>query len=190
MGANAVILGPAQYDSGQVEEIEMTHTGYKFSDKEDLRMINTNPNSTRYNQEVATINIRTLGQGNTSGSWKTKNSFLNEYTTRVHDNDYYQEYSYDILSMISPDVYTPLVKNVIGVAGTKMFSTPLINSDSPMLANVDVDIEKYEIATENLEAQGIGSIANAAEVLDGQTLKTSPDGEDLKVIIVTEAPGS
>ncbi len=190
MGANAVILGPAQYDSGQVDEIEMTHTGYKFSDKENLRMINTNPNSSRYDQEIATINIRTLGQGNTSGSWKTKNSFLNEYATRTHDNDYYQEYSYDILSMISPAVYTPLVKNVIGVAGTKMFSTPLINSDSPMLANVDVDIEKYEIATENLEAQGIGSIANSAEVLDGQTLKTSPDGEDIKVIIVTEAPGS
>jgi hypothetical protein len=187
MGANAIIAGPANYDSGQVDELEVTHTGYKFDDTEVVNIVNTNPDSARYNQVVCTADVRTLGQGNTSGKWKTRNSFVGEESTRIHDNDYYQEYSYDISSMIDPVIYTPLVKNVVGVAGTKMFSTPLINSDNAVQSNVDVEIQRFGITIEDMIAQGTGDANNASLNLnDPQQVIQTEGGEDYKVVTVTE----
>ena len=188
MGANAIIAGPANYDSGQIDELEVTHTGYKFDDTEVVNIVNTNPDSARYNQVVCTADVRTLGQGNTSGKWKTRNSFVGEESTRIHDNDYYQEYSYDISSMIDPVIYTPLVKNVVGVAGTKMFSTPLINSDNAVQSNVDVEIQRFTITLEDMIAQGTGDANNASLNLnDPQQVIQTEGGEDYKVVTVTES---
>jgi hypothetical protein len=132
-----------------------------------------------------------LGQGNTKGEWKTTTSFLNESITRIHDNNYYQEYSYDISSMIDPAVYTPVVKNVVGVAGTKLFSTPLINSDNAVSSNVDVEIENYRIVTNEYFGEGQGIAGNASYDFDaladddpGKIISTE-SGEDF-VAITTE----
>ena len=161
MGANADISGSVKYDSGQINEVTITHTGYKFKDNEILSVINTNPNNElRYNDVVATARIRTLGQGNTTGEWKTRNSFVGEYGTRIHDNDYYQEYAYDISSMINPEVYTPIVKNVVGVAGTKMFSTSLINSENAVDPSIDVLVQKYSIVLQDYIAEGSGVVGD------------------------------
>ena len=161
MGANADISGSVKYDSGQINEVTITHTGYKFKDNEILTIINTNPNNElRYNDVVATARIRTLGQGNTTGEWRSRNSFVGEYGTRIHDNDYYQEYAYDISSMINPEVYTPIVKNVVGVAGTKMFSTSLINSENAVDPSIDVLVQKYSIVLQDYVAEGSGVVGD------------------------------
>lgn len=173
MGANADISGSVKYDSGQINKIAITHTGYKFKDNEVLRVINTNPkNELRYNDQVATVKIRTLGQGNTTGEWRSRNSFIGEYGTRIHDNDYYQEYAYDISSMINPEVYTPIVKEVVGVAGTKMFSTPLINSENAVDPSIDVQIQKYSIVLQDMIAQGVGIESDPAFNIDAQALES------------------
>ena len=153
MGANAVIAGPAFYDTGQIKSIAVTHTGYKFSDGEVINIVNTMPESPRFEKVVGSAQVRTLGQGNTLGRWKSRNSFLSEKETRIHDNDYYQEYSYDISSMIDPEIYTPLVKDVVGVTGTKMFSTPLINSDNILGSNVDADVVRFAVNTSILRSE-------------------------------------
>ena len=189
MGANANIVGSVNYDTGQIKALTVTHTGYKFKDNEIVDIINTNAkNSKRYNDLIGTAKLRTLGQGNTKGEWKTKTSFLNETTTRLHDNDYYQEYSYDISSMIDPALYTPVVKNVVGVAGTKLFSTPLINSDNAVSSSIDVEIDNYRIVTSEYFAEGQGIAGNASYDFDaladndpGKIISTE-SGEDFVAI--------
>lgn len=183
MGANAVIEGNVKYDTGQIDEIVVTHTGYKYQDNEVVTMINTTPGSPRENDIVGNVTLRTLGQGNTKGKWKTRSSFVGHDLTKIHDNDYYQEYSYDISSIINPEIYTPLVKNIVGVAGTKMFSTPLINSDNPMQSNVDAEVQRFDIRTDDLVAEGTGSLFNAAEDLNDQPLKTEDSGGEQSVNI-------
>ena len=189
MGANAEIVGSVNYDTGQIKTLAITHTGYKFRDNEVVDIINTNAkNSKRYNDIIGNAKLRTLGQGNTKGEWKTTTSFLNETTTRIHDNNYYQEYSYDISSMIDPAVYTPVVKNVVGVAGTKLFSTPLINSDNAVSSNVDVEIENYRIVTSEYFGEGQGIAGNASYDFDaladadsGKIISTE-SGEDFVAV--------
>jgi hypothetical protein len=44
----------------------------------------------------------------------------------IHDGDYYQEYSYEILSKISVDRYGDMFKKVMHTAGTKFFGSALV----------------------------------------------------------------
>jgi len=168
MGANAVIRGSASYATGQIEEISVTHTGYKYATGSTVDIVNKNPDSSNFNQAVATANIESFGQGNTLGRWKTKNSFLNDPSANIHDNNYYQEYSYDIKAMTGPEIYSPLVKDVVGVSGTKMFSTPLINSVNRLETNLTSEIEFYDVSLVDLVTEGgVGTFTETYSAMPG-----------------------
>jgi hypothetical protein len=83
-------------------------------------------------QAKGTASART--QGTTSGFWAEKNSHLNGYeqnqagtlkyfdaSMRLQDSDYYQEYSYEIQSVVSRETYEEPLRNSVHLAGTKMF---------------------------------------------------------------------
>lgn len=147
MGQNADIVGVASYQTGQVDEVSIVKTGYRYTDNEVVDIINLEPSSASYNQKVATATIRTLGQGRTEGNWKTSTSFLSDSSKKLHDNDYYQEYSYDVSSIIDSSKYKPLIEETVGVAGTKLFSTSLINSNNKLKSDLDVEFTFYNIAS-------------------------------------------
>ena len=144
MGANASISGTASYEIGQIETIATINSGYRYTDGEVVSIVNIEPNSAYYNQVVASATIRTFGAGSTEGRWKTTTSFLSEASKRIHDNHYYQEYSYEVSSIIDPAKYEPLIRDTIGVAGTKIFSSPLINSSNNVSSKVDIDFQIWD----------------------------------------------
>lgn len=59
----------------------------------------------------------------------------------IHDNYYYQEYSYEISSQISPSDYSEVVQDMLSVAGTKLFNSPLINTRSELVPNISIEID-------------------------------------------------
>ena len=185
MGANAEILGAAEYSTGQLEEVKVLHTGYKYEDGEEIDIVNVTEASPTYNQTVATATLKTTGQGGTEGRWKDQTSFLNDTSARIHDNDYYQEYSYDISTMIDPELYTPLVKDVVGVAGTKMFNTPLINSDNSFESDIDVSIRTFDVIITPFEAEGTGFTGNVSASLEDEEI-TTESGEVLTSVTQEE----
>lgn len=150
MGANAVITGKAKYGTGQIEKIAIISSGYRYQDNETVDIVNQEPTSLSYNKKVATAVLRATGAGATEGKWKTTTSFLSETSKKIQDNNYYQEYSYEISSIIDPAKYEPLIKDTIGVAGTKIFSSPLINSISEVSPSIDIEIQVYNITEEPL----------------------------------------
>lgn len=145
MGANAEISGNASYQSGQISELAVTKTGYRYVDREVVDVINNEPTSPNYNKKIAEATVRALGQGKTGGKWSTKTSFLSEVSKNLHDNDFYQEYSYEISSIVTPSKYEPLIKETVGVAGTKLFSKPLVNSDNPLDSDLNLEISTFDI---------------------------------------------
>jgi hypothetical protein len=171
LGQNALIDGEAQFARGQIEEINVLDTGFRYADGELIEIVGdeplldtvnadtgaaetiTNPN---YGKTVATSNIRVLGTGFTESDWLTTSSFLNDPTKVIHDNLYYQEYSFDVRSIISPDVYEDIVADVVQPAGTKLFGSPLINTTNYVNVELDASMEIY-----NFNYQTI-----AVEVLD------------------------
>ncbi len=145
MGANAEISGDASYQSGQISELAVIKTGYRYVDREVVDVINNEPTSSRYNQKIAEATVRALGQGKTGGKWSTKTSFLSESSKNLHDNDFYQEYSYEVSSIVTPSKYEPLIKETVGVAGTKLFSKPLVNSDNTLNSDLNLEISTFNI---------------------------------------------
>ena len=150
IGANAVIRGRASFESGQIDEVVISKTGYRYSDGETVDIVNIEPDSVNYNKVVAKATVRTLGQGRTAGRWKSKTSFVSESSKKIHDNDYYQEYSYDVSSIVNPVKYKPLIDDIVGVSGTKLFSTPLINSINEMDSDLDVAFTYYDVGSSQL----------------------------------------
>ena len=148
MGRNAVITGDASYLEGQIERVDVTNTGYRYQDYEKVIIRNSS------GQDVATAIVRTLGPGKTEGKWSSSTSFLSDSTKYLHDNDYYQEYSYDISTVIDPEKYTQLIKDTVGVAGTKVFSSPLINSNSNLNSTLDVEFQIWDLTSEDYVTEG------------------------------------
>ena len=171
MGANAVISGRASYETGQIESVAIVNSGYRYQDAEVVSLVSIEDGD-YFNKIVAKATINAQGVGATEGTWKTTTSFLSENTKRIHDNYYYQEYSYEVSSIIDPAKYVPLINETVGVAGTKIFSTSLISSVNDVQPTVDVEIEEYDIGYENLYTE------------DGVDVVTTEDSADNIIVTI------
>lgn len=139
MGINVDIDGNVEFDVGQIESIKVDNSGYRYTDNEVLSVYKQDNDTTR----VATAIANATGVGLGQGIWKSKTSFLSEVTRAIHDNFYYQEYSFDVEASVPPRLYEDLVRDSVQVVGTKLFSTPTINTESQIPADADVFIEIF-----------------------------------------------
>jgi hypothetical protein len=169
MGANAHIDGRAKFAIGQVESVKVIDTGFRYRDGEEAELLDVNGNV------IATCFLGVKGQGQTEAKWKTTTSFLNDPTKVIPDNFYYQEYSYDVSSLLSAEKYERLVKDMVQVAGTIQFSSPLINSVNDFESNADISIEIYDLSEELIDVEAnnivVGTLsATANNVIIGDLI--------------------
>lgn len=139
-GGNANVTGTAEFLVGQVKTISMLKSGFRYRTGEIVSLVNQETN-----KEVARAKLNVDGMGQTEGGWVTTTSHLNDNNRFIHDNDFYQEYSYEVSSILDPDVYEKVVKDTVHVAGTKLFSSPLINTLNNVRPTADVAIEAYDL---------------------------------------------
>lgn len=117
MGDNVIIEANVRSEDGRIKSVKVVSSGYGFVDGEQVTLY---PQDKSLKSSTATIN--TGRSGISPGTWLTTTSHLN-WSTYIHDNDYYQEYSYDIRSPLSIDRYKDVLENVVHVSGTKMFGS-------------------------------------------------------------------
>jgi hypothetical protein len=101
---------------------------------------------------------------NINNSWKTNIGKLNSDIQKLHDNHYYQRFSYSIKGEVPYNTWKDAVNSLDHVAGFKNFSNlgistvgiQTIKSDSEVVLNVDVDQEAsvneryyYDMASED-----------------------------------------
>ena len=83
--------------------------------------------------------------------WKTSTGFLNNNQQRMHDNDYYQNFSYSIKSKVPYETWEDAVSTLNHTAGFKKFSDLQIESTvSPenlqaMIVGVSTDVTSCEV---------------------------------------------
>lgn len=65
----------------------------------------------------------------TNGSWLNNDGFLSDKKYLI-DSDYYQDFSYEIISDIEPDLYMQIVKDLVHPAGFKLFGKLLVDNIS------------------------------------------------------------
>jgi hypothetical protein len=121
MGDNATITGDVIVADGVATAVDVIDSGYGYLGDQAMSLTSAN------NSFVITANSVVATEGTGTGFWETTTSHLSD-TSKVRDNKYYQEYSYDIQTGVSINRYRDIVKKVLHVAGTELFGTVVKNS--------------------------------------------------------------
>ena len=136
IGFNAEIEGNAFSANGVVTGLQVIDSGYGYSNNQTLVF------SSEDGERSGTARAIVQGIGTGSGFYKTSKGFLSNIS-KVHDGDYYQEYSYDVLSRLPLDKYSDMFKKVMHTAGTRFFGTVVIDTVSNtnvVIANSSLEI--------------------------------------------------
>jgi len=138
IGESADIFANVLFESGQIDTADVYNSGVGYPDGDLVYL--TDDDGTIHSKAT----IRALSQGITEGYWSTFNSHLSgwipnvanssiltyrDYEMRVQDSDYYQEYSYEIRSVLGEELYKESLENHVHLAGSKMFSKFLWQRD-------------------------------------------------------------
>jgi hypothetical protein len=116
IGDNANISGNVIVANGVATAVSVIDSGVGYIDGGEVSLeSDTNP-------YIMTGTSGLLKQGIGSGYWKTTTSHLSS-EKKIHDNKYYQEYSYDIISGLSLNRYKDVVKKILHVAGNELFGS-------------------------------------------------------------------
>lgn len=158
-GYNANVSSEVFTSNGTVVDMQIVDSGFGFANAQ----LTTFTGDGRIG--YATGFVSGLGTG--SGTYRTSTGFLSD-ASKLQDGDYYQEYSYDILSRIPFNLYKDMFNRVMHVAGTKFFGNLLIDST----AIVDTKISDTAVAIEEVSAFVLSS--NTAIV-------TERDGDDITI---------
>jgi len=119
IGLNADITANVVTSDGEVTALQVIDSGFAYSNGEIVDFVSED------NLRAGTAKMILDGHGLGIGYYRSSKGFLSD-DIYVHDGDYYQEYSYEILSKISVDRYSDMFKKVMHMAGTKFFGSALI----------------------------------------------------------------
>lgn len=127
-GADAILYTEATTAEGVVTTLDVIDSGFGYSDGREVGF-------SAENRTPGSALASALTQGRGTGYWKTKGGLLSS-TKYLFDGDYWQEFSYEVRSSKTLDSYGDMLKQVVHVAGTKMFGA--LVTDSRLSAPVDV----------------------------------------------------
>ena len=125
IGLNASIEANVTTSNGQVTSLEVFDSGFGYSNAEIVQFVSTD------GERAGSAKIVIDGSGKGKGFYRSSKGFLSE-DMYIHDGDYYQEYSYEVLSKISVDRYADMFKKVMHMAGTKFFGSALVIEEAAL----------------------------------------------------------
>lgn len=120
-GLNAEVTADAAIGEGVASGVQIVDSGFGFPDDNGLTFISADGIKT------GTLSARLGGVGRGAGYYRNTRGFVSDLS-KVHDGDYYQEYSYEIISRLPLDKYSDMFKTVMHTAGTRFFGSVLIDS--------------------------------------------------------------
>jgi len=140
-GYNATVTADAGTANGIVTSIAIVDSGVGYQRLEEVYLSSPNNQISVYGRSIIDKN----GVG--SGYWKNTKSFTS-HDQYLQDSDYYQEYSYDIISSKAKATYEKLVKSLIHPSGVKLFgrfrNSKYIDTDASIISNTHYQNEIIE----------------------------------------------
>ena len=138
IGLNADVSANVITANGVVNKLTVIDSGFGY-DKFDILSFAHETNS---NTGIGIAKGLVETQGQAEGYYQNNKGFLSS-DKYIHDGDYYQEYSYEIVSRVPFEKYFEMLKNVLHVAGTKVFPAIELESNIVMPINANKTIELY-----------------------------------------------
>ena len=119
MGDNAIISANVETASGIATAVDVIDSGFGYLEGEEVTL--NNPDNI-----FAVTGTTQLGkQGAGEGFWLNNRGRLNS-DKFIHDNNFYQEYSYEVRVGLSLDRYADILEEILHVSGTRRFGNVII----------------------------------------------------------------
>jgi len=128
IGRNANVTANVVASSGSVSTLNITDSGIHYIQDQGATFSSIN------GERIGTGKVNVGGIGTGTGFYSNARGLLDD-SDYIHDGVYYQEYSYEVQSSKPLSVYSDLLKQVLHVAGTKLFGKVVTSST----ANVNID---------------------------------------------------
>lgn len=168
LGNDAIVDPESDISAGTIRTVEIADSGFFYKDGETVQLVETGNQITA----AGTINVDSIGFN--QGFWRGDNGTLSS-TKKIQDNEYYQEFSYEIRAGIDRAVYESAVKSLTHVAGTKMFNKFSKISDTVIDINGVVPSQSTSV-TLFLSAWTPGAIARGDFIEQKVTGTTTASG--------------
>lgn len=134
IGLNASVTANVVTANGSVATLQVTDSGFGYANSSYIKYVSED------GQRVGDAIAITGGLGTGSGYYKSSKGFLSDNKYLI-DSDYYQEYSYDIISKMPFDKYSEMFKKVMHTAGTRVFGSVVLVETG----DVALDVNETEI---------------------------------------------
>jgi hypothetical protein len=139
MGNNAFVRSSAFTGNGFITEVEVVNSGFGYRKDESIRGIS----EVDFNKRaIFTARVETQGKG--EGYFLNRKSFLSS-DKYIHDNDYYQEYSYEVLTALPFSNYKDTLIKVLHVAGNKPFGRYVGTSEVPIGIDITSSTTPFDL---------------------------------------------
>lgn len=127
IGLNALIDANVVTSNGVVTALEVMDSGFGFANGDTITFTSANGDQT--GEAIALVQT----QGHSRGFYASRSGFLSD-RAKLYDGYYYQQFSYDIQSPLTIELYQDMLKKTLHVAGTQLFGTYiyLSTADSPV----------------------------------------------------------
>jgi hypothetical protein len=160
VGANGTITGLRVLDSG---------FGYKDNELVTLATPDRNLGVS------ATARLSLGGVANSEGYYATSRSQLDTARGYIQDSNYYQEYSYEILSALSLDRYRDYALELVHPAGQKMFGKYRAQSNASITVTANTSYQRNRMFTGTISINNgskdvTGSGTNFTQVANGDMM--------------------
>jgi hypothetical protein len=116
IGLNAQVAANVVVANGQVTAIDIYDSGFGYVENDVVDFYSKD--GTR----AGSLKVHLGGTGKGSGYYKSSKGFLSD-DKYIQDSDYYQEYSYEIISKLPFDMYAKMYKSVMHMSGTRLFGS-------------------------------------------------------------------
>jgi len=120
-GTNANVFANVAIGTGVINTVSIVDSGLKFKTGEELIF--------KINGTTIAVNGTAVsnGTGVSPGTWRSESGLIGS-DSFIHDNDFYQTYSYQVLSELELNRYEKVLKEVIHTAGYKLFGKVQIDT--------------------------------------------------------------
>ena len=147
-GLNAEVSANVVIANGAVGSLIVFDSGYGY-ERFDISSF------ARENDPDATVGIVKAiveRQGKGEGFYEYTKGFLSQ-DKYIHDGDFYQDYSYELVSRVPYERYSEMLKKVLHVAGTKMFPAIEVESNIsiPITASKSIELRTSFNPTSNVD---------------------------------------
>lgn len=173
IGLNANVQANVITANGQITSLQVIDSGVGYTNGAVIQYTSSD------GARSGTIKIVVDGHGIGQGYYKSSKGFLSD-DMYIHDGDYYQEYSYEILSKISFDRYSDMFKKVMHTAGTKFFGSALIVEED------SATVELSEISTgQEIQFNTATNVNTTNETIDTGTTNPFANGDIVRYTTAT-----